>query len=100
MFIVMLRFADNRAEAGRHMDGHKAWIARGFADGVFLMVGSLVPGLGGAVVAHATTRADLQARVAADPFVAENVVTAEILEIEPARADERLAFLLNAPAAA
>ncbi|GHD59926.1 hypothetical protein GCM10017083_45240 [Thalassobaculum fulvum] len=100
MFIVMLRFAENRAEAGRHMDGHKAWIARGFADGVFLVVGSLVPGLGGAVVAHATTRADLQARVAADPFVAENVVTAEILEIEPARADERLAFLLNAPAAA
>ena len=48
----------------------------------------------------ADNRADLQARVEADPFVVENVVTAEILEIDPARADERLGFLLNAPAAA
>jgi hypothetical protein len=30
-----------------------------------------------------------------DPFVAESVVTAEILEITPAKADERLTFLLG-----
>jgi hypothetical protein len=39
--------------------------------------------------------AELQARVDADPFVAENVVSAEIMEIAPARADERLGFLLG-----
>jgi hypothetical protein len=30
-----------------------------------------------------------------DPFVAEGVVSAEILEIAPGRADERLKFLLG-----
>jgi hypothetical protein len=30
-----------------------------------------------------------------DPFVAENVVTAEVLEISPNQADERLNFLLG-----
>jgi hypothetical protein len=30
-----------------------------------------------------------------DPFVAEDVVRAEILEITPAKADERLGFLLS-----
>jgi len=30
-----------------------------------------------------------------DPFVAENVVSAEILEITPSKADERLKFLLD-----
>lgn len=95
MFVVMLRFSDNKANAGQLMEGHNAWIKRGFDDGVFLLVGSLQPNRGGGIVAHATSLADLEARVDEDPFVAENVVTAEILEISPARADERLEFLLD-----
>jgi len=77
------------------MDGHNAWIKRGFDDGVFLVIGSLQPNQGGAIVAHNTSLEDLQSRVNDDPFVAENVVTAEILEITPAKADERLNFLLD-----
>ncbi len=98
MFIVLLKFAANRAEAGRLMQGHNAWLKRGFDDGVFLVAGSLAPGLGGAVLAHGETQERLRARVAEDPFVAETVVTAEILEIATARTDARLAFLLPAAA--
>jgi uncharacterized protein YciI len=90
MFIVLLKFADNKGQAGQFMEGHKAWIKRGFDDGVFLLVGSLQPNLGGGILAHNASLADLQSRVNDDPFVAENVVSAEILEITPARADERL----------
>jgi uncharacterized protein YciI len=95
MFVVLLRFSENKSRAGQFMDGHKAWIARGFDDGVFLIVGSLNPNAGGGIVAHNTSLADLQSRVNGDPFVAENVVSAEILEIAPARADARLQFLLG-----
>ena len=95
MFIVLLKFSDNRAKAGQFMEGHKEWIKRGFDDGVFLLSGSLQPNLGGGVVAHNTSLSDLQGRVNADPFVVENVVTAEILEITPARAEERLKFLVG-----
>lgn len=94
MFVVLLRFAD-KSRVGPLMDGHRQWIERGVADGVFLLVGSLQPSLGGAILAHNTSLADLKRRVDADPFVAERVVTAEILEIAPARADERLKFLLG-----
>ena len=93
MFIVLLKFAGNRAEAGRLMDGHKAWIQRGFDDGVFLLVGGLQPEGGGGIIAHNTSRPDLERRVSEDPFVTEKVVSAEILEIAPARTDQRLAFL-------
>jgi hypothetical protein len=47
-------------------------------------------------VAHNTSLPDLQSRVNDDPFVAENVVSAEILEIAPARTDDRLGFLAAA----
>lgn len=94
MFVVFLRFSTNKARASEFMPGHNAWIARGIDDGVFLVVGSLHPGLGGAVLAHGIRRADLEARVADDPFVANDVVRAEIVALSPTRTDPRLAFLL------
>lgn len=94
MFLILLKFSDNRDEANRYLEGHKRWIERGFEDGVFLLGGSLQPNLGGALLAHDTSLADLESRVNEDPFVAERVVSPEILEIAPSRADERLAFLL------
>ena len=95
MFLVLLKFSSNKGRASQFMEGHKAWIKRGFDDGVFLLVGSLQPNLGGGIVAHNTSLSDLKHRVNDDPFVAESIVSAEILEIAPSRTDERMAFLRN-----
>jgi len=94
MFIVLLKFSSNKEQASQFMEGHKEWVKRGFDEGVFLLAGSLQPNLGGGVVARNISLSDLQSRVGNDPFVAEDVVSAEILEITPAKADERLEFLL------
>jgi uncharacterized protein YciI len=93
MFVVLLKFSNNKGQASQYMEGHKVWLERGFDDGVFLLAGNLQPQLGGGIVAHNTSLSDLQSRVNGDPFVAENVVSAEILEIAPSRTDERLNFL-------
>jgi uncharacterized protein YciI len=94
MFIVLLRFSDNKDQVSQFMEDHKKWIKRGFDDGVFLLAGSLQPDLGGGIVAHNTSLPNLQSRLNDDPFVVENVVSAEVLEIAPSRAEERLEFLL------
>lgn len=93
MFVVFLRFGENRQLAGEHMDGHNAWIRRGVDDAVFLMVGSVSGGQGGAILAHGVTRPDLEERLRADPFVAAQVVLPEIVEVEPGLVDHRLAFI-------
>ena len=95
MFVVLLRFSINKGLAGQLMDGHNEWIKRGFDEGVFLMVGSLQPNMGGAILADNTNFEALQSRVNEDPFVAKGVVTAETFEISPNQADERLNFLLG-----
>ncbi|MCA1405769.1 hypothetical protein I6F26_06470 [Ensifer sp. IC3342] len=92
MFVITLRFAD-KTKAPQFMDGHNAWIKSGFDDGVFLLAGSLQPNGGGAILAHNVSLDAIEARVQDDPFVAEGIVSAEILAITPGRADERLAFL-------
>ena len=95
MFIVLLKFSGNKGQASQFMEGHKEWIKRGFDDGVFLLAGSLQPKSGGAILAHKCVLSALQDRVNEDPFVAEDVVSAEILEIAPSKTDDRLAFLLS-----
>ncbi|MBB3161197.1 uncharacterized protein YciI [Rhizobium laguerreae] len=93
MFVVTLKFSANKARASALMEGHNAWIKQGFDDGIFLLTGSLQQSAGGAVLAHNTSRADLEMRLQQDPFVVGGVVGADILEIAPGRTDDRLAFL-------
>ncbi len=95
MFVVLLKFSDNKGRVKELMAGHNDWIKRGFDDGVFLLTGSLPPNLGGGIVAHNTSRSALESRVKDDPFVAEKVVSAEIVEITPSKTDARLDFLDN-----
>lgn len=95
MFVVLLKLASNKDQAAQFMDGHKKWVKRGFDDGVFLLAGSLETDLGGAILAHNASLPDLQTRVNEDPFVAEKVVSAEVIEISPAKADARLKFLVD-----
>ncbi len=95
MFVVLLRFSSNKQRAGELMGGHNAWLKSGFEDNVFLVAGSLKPGMGGAIVASNTDMEEVEVRIGRDPFVAEDVVTAEILEIGVAKTDRRLEFLLN-----
>jgi uncharacterized protein YciI len=95
VFVVILEFTAARSNAAAFMQGHLAWLARGFDDGVFFFAGSLAANAGGAVLATGETRNALRDRVDTDPFVTEGIVTAEILEISPSKADPRLAFLLG-----
>lgn len=95
MFIVLLKFSKNKKQASENMDGHKDWIERGIDEGVFLLVGSLQPQQGGCIIAHNSTKIDLETRLKEDPFVIQDIVTTEILELSPAQADQRLNFLLG-----
>lgn len=93
MFIATLKFSGNKDQMSQFLGAHKKWIKQGFDDGIFLLAGSLQPGLGGGILAHNITRADLEARLNEDPFVQQKIVTADVLEIDPSMTDERLAFL-------
>ena len=64
MFVTFLRFAADRSRAPQFMAAHNAWVDQGLAEGAFLCVGSLQPGLGGAILAEGEDRAAHDARIA------------------------------------
>lgn len=95
MYIVFLKFAENKASAPQFMEAHKNWIKQGLDENVFLLVGSIEPNAGGAILAHNETEEEIHERINTDPFVKEGVVTAEITKISPAKASENMQFLLR-----
>ena len=52
-----------------------------------------MPGQGGAIVAHGDTEDQIRARVAQDPFVVQDVVAAEIHQVDAKRTIPALDFL-------
>lgn len=98
MFITFLKFAENRTAASEYMAAHNDWIAQGFTDGVFLCVGALEPAGGGAILAHGESRATHDARIQADPFVQQRIVSAETHQIDAKRTIPALSFLVAQPA--
>lgn len=95
MFIVTLKFGANKARAAEFMSEHNEWIRRGVSEGVFALVGSVQPNAGGAILVHRATRSELEQRIGADPFVQHGIVVADIMEVKPLQADERLEFLAS-----
>ena len=93
MYIVLLRFSANKSQATAHMAGHREWLQKGIADGVFLLAGSIRPGLGGAILAAGPSPEALQARIDQDPFVVHDIVKAEIIDVDPNHTAEGLALL-------
>lgn len=95
MFIILLRFSNNRESVNEFMTAHGDWLQRGFDDGVFILAGRILPQDGGSILAHNISRDALVALISEDPFVKNNVVAAEILETLPTMTDDRLKFLLK-----
>jgi uncharacterized protein YciI len=95
MYFVSLKFSHKKAAASRLMQAHNDWLQKGFSDGVFLLSGTLQPKIGGGIIAHNTSLDELRQRVDSDPFVAQGVVAADIVEFTPSKVDKRLEFLLT-----
>lgn len=93
MFVVLLRFSTKRSQASEWMTAHQDWLQRGFDDGVFVASGSLGAQQGGAILAHGSDAAALRRRVADDPFVAHDIVSADIIEVALSRVIPQLQFL-------
>ena len=95
MFIILLKFSKNREQAGLFMDSQMKWLKQGFDENTFFLAGTIMPATGGAILAKGASFEAIQKRVQQDPFVIENIVEAEILEIKPAKLDERFTQILN-----
>jgi uncharacterized protein YciI len=84
MFILSLTYVKPTEEADRVMAPHMDWVNAGYDSGMFLASGRKKPRTGGVILANGD-RAEIEAYVAADPFVVEGVATYDITEVSVTR---------------
>ena len=95
MFIIFLKFSENKSQASEHMAAHNKWVTDNISSGNFLVAGTLQPKQGGCIVANIHSKDEVEDIISRDPFVEHNIVCPEVFEVSPSMADERLSFLLS-----
>lgn len=85
MFIVTLSYQVPLDVIDASLQAHSHWLDTQYDDGVFLASGRQVPRTGGVIFADGISREELQRRLALDPFQANNLAVATVLEFTPGR---------------
>ena len=93
MFVILLHYLKPLSEVDRFVAEHRAFLARHYASGHFLLSGRTEPRTGGVILARAQTRAEIETIVLGDPFNREGIARYEIVEFLPSMADTLFAQL-------
>ena len=80
MFVVELIYKAPLAEIDAAMRAHMAFLRKHYADGHFLVSGRKIPRDGGIILAVGKDRAEIEALMQADPFVARGLAEIRVVE--------------------
>ncbi|MBQ0709753.1 MULTISPECIES: YciI family protein [unclassified Ochrobactrum] len=95
MFVVNLTYIKPLEEIGRHLEAHREFLDRQYADGVFLASGPKNPRDGGVILANGkVSRSELEAIIELDPFWRHQLATYDVIEFTPAKFSPLLGDLL------
>jgi uncharacterized protein YciI len=86
MFIIELSYKADLTTIDARMAAHVAFLNKHYAAGTFVVSGRKIPREGGIIVAVGSDRAEIEAIVKEDPFVAEGLADVRVIEF---RASQR-----------
>ena len=89
MFIIELVYKADLAQIDAHMKSHVAFLRKHYAAKTFIVSGRKIPRDGGIIIAVADNRAQIEAIIREDPFVANGLADFRIVEFRASqRADD------------
>jgi uncharacterized protein YciI len=86
MFVIELIYKADLEDIDAHMKAHMRFLKAHYASGHFLVSGRKIPRDGGIILAVGTSREQIEAIAAQDPFVANGLAEARVIEF---RASQR-----------
>ncbi|WP_296223772.1 YciI family protein [Ralstonia sp. UBA689] len=85
LYLILFTYRAPLSEMDRVLPAHRAHLEAHYASGHFLMSGPFFPREGGGILARAGSRDEIDAIVARDPFVMENLAEARVIAWGPNR---------------
>lgn len=80
MFLIELTYTADLEKIDAAMKAHMRWLNQQYAAGHFLVSGRKIPRDGGVIIATGASREAVEAIAAEDPFVANGLATARVVE--------------------
>jgi uncharacterized protein YciI len=98
LYLILFNYTAPLKALDRVLPAHRAHLDAHYASGHCLMSGPFFPREGGGILARAGSREEIDAILARDPFVIENLVQARVIAWDPNRrsADVPQAWLPDA----
>jgi uncharacterized protein YciI len=90
MFILELTYTADLARIDAAMKAHMRWLNAHYAAGHFLVSGRKIPRDGGIIIAVGSSREEVEAMAAQDPFVSGGLATVRVIEF---RASQKAASI-------
>lgn len=82
-FMVEVTYTIPAEQFGDLTNQHRTFLDHGFAQGMLLCAGPMVPRTGGIIIARAESLEALHALFANDPYIVNNVATYRYIEFNP-----------------
>ncbi|MEV4279729.1 YciI family protein [Actinoplanes xinjiangensis] len=95
MFVITLTYRVDLEEIDAALADHIAWLDQQYIDGVFIASGRRVPRVGGVILARDVSAAELEQRLAADPFRSRGLADYAVTEFVVSRAADGFESLLS-----
>ena len=83
MFVLILHYKASLDEVMKHLDAHRVYLDRYYAEGKFFCSGPQNPRTGGCILCHNTQEAEIKKIIQEDPFLTEGVADYEVIEVLP-----------------
>ena len=90
VFVIELIYKRDLAQIDKHMSAHVKFLKKHYTAGTFLVSGRKIPREGGIIIAAGTSREEIEAVVAGDPFIARGLADFRITEF---RASQRASYI-------
>ncbi|MGC4107363.1 MAG: YciI family protein [Thermomicrobiales bacterium] len=95
MFVSTLTYLVDLDQIEDALPAHVAWLDRQYADGVAVVSGRQNPRIGGVIIWRNLERADLEARITEDPFIALGLASTAVVEFRATKAAAGLESLIE-----
>lgn len=84
MYLVILDYHAGLEKIDAALEAHRAWLQENYDSGLFLASGPRQPRTGGVILARGD-RATIEAALAQDPFVLEQLAQHTLIEFRPSK---------------
>ncbi|HLI96812.1 MAG TPA: YciI family protein [Candidatus Baltobacteraceae bacterium] len=88
MFLLLSRYVKPVEEIDRVLPEHRAFLDRYYKSGLFIVSGPKEARVGGVILTADASRSEIEAALAEDPFVRENISEYEIVEFQATKRAE------------